>query len=227
MRIAAARWEMEVRPERGGRITSLRLDGHELLDQGIGVDQPTAEGFVEGGAWGWDEIVPNLEPTDALPDHGEAWRLPWRVGRHAPVELSMSCRGRLVPWELTRTIYLRQGSLIVAYTYRNVGKTPHRAYWCAHPLFRYEPGMEVSVDIPRPDEGGSAKVFLPKGSIDRIRLGRVELGWDASVTPNVAIWVCNGDLGGYHQIAVEPATDSPLLAPGKLLRWVFGIAPLD
>src|SRR3989441_3731075 len=75
MRLRSARWDLEVRPERGGRITSLRLEGEELLDQGIGVDQPSAKGFVEGGAWGWDEMVPNVNETDALPDHGEAWRL--------------------------------------------------------------------------------------------------------------------------------------------------------
>ena len=70
VRLRSKRWELESRPERGGRITSLRLDGEELLDQGIGVDQPTAKGFVEGGAWGWDEMVPNVEETDTLPDHG-------------------------------------------------------------------------------------------------------------------------------------------------------------
>ena len=72
-------WRMDIRPERGGRITSLRLRGEELLDQGIGVDQPTAEGFVEAGAWGWDELVPTVEATGTLPDHGEAWRVPWAV----------------------------------------------------------------------------------------------------------------------------------------------------
>ena len=96
-----------MRPERGGRITSLRLDGEELLDQGIGVDQPTANGFVEGGAFGWDEMVPTVEATDMLPDHGEAWRLPWQTLRRAPAEVSMRCRGRVVPWELTRSVYLR------------------------------------------------------------------------------------------------------------------------
>ena len=80
------------------------------------------------------------------------------------------------------------------------------------------------------------------GSVDRVRLrwrsGKaIELGWDAKLTPYVGVWVCNGDLGGYRQIAIEPATGGndrpdpsqppPLLAPGKELRWVFGIAPLD
>jgi hypothetical protein len=76
-------WTLEVRPERGGRITSLRLDGEELLEQGTGVDDAAADGFVEGGASGWDEMVPNVDATEELPDHGEAggWcRGSWRGG---------------------------------------------------------------------------------------------------------------------------------------------------
>ena len=207
---------MEIRPERGGRITSLRLDGEELLDQGIGVDQPTAKGFVEGGAFGWDEMVPNLEPTDTLPDHGEAWRLPWEV----LADGVMRCRGRLVPWELSRRIEL-SAAVFVTYTYRNAGDTPHPAYWCAHPLFKYVPVMDVDAS-----EGASTKLFLPPGAVDRMRVGRVELSWDPSVTPNVAIWMCNGDLGGYRQVAVEPSTASPVLAPGGMLSWWLRITAL-
>ena len=216
MRMADRRWDLEIRPERGGRITSLRLDGEELLDQGIGVDQPTAKGFVAGGAFGWDEIVPNLEPTDALPDHGEAWRLPWEVlGRGV-----MRCQGRLVPWQLERRILIGK-AVDVEYVYRNVGESPHAAYWCAHPLFKYEPGM-----VPNLAEGASTKLFLPRGSIDRMRLGRVEVRWDAALTPDVAVWICNGDLGGYRQIAVEPATASPMLEPGASLSWWLRISAL-
>src|SRR2546423_2551501 len=137
MRLASRRWEIEVRPERGGRITSVRLDGEELLDQGIGVDQPTANGFVEGGAFGWDEMVPTVDATDTLPDHGEAWRLPWTVVDPT----TMSCRGHVVPWQLERTIELGD-SVYVSYRYTNVGEEAHLAYWCAHPLFRYEADMQ-------------------------------------------------------------------------------------
>jgi hypothetical protein len=219
--MAAGRWELEARPERGGRIVSLRLDGEELLDQGIGVDEPTANGFVEGGAFGWDEMVPNLEITDMLPDHGEAWRLPWEVLRPGV----MRCRGRLVPWELERRIVLG-AAVEVAYTYRNLGTEPHGAYWCAHPLFRYEPEMPISIDVPRPEDGRSAKVFLPPASVDRVALGRVEVRWDAVLLPEVAVWVCNGDIGGYRQIAVEPATASPMLGPGDSLAWWLRISAL-
>ena len=235
MRMAAGRWKLEVRPERGGRITSLRLDGDELLDQGIGLDQPTADGFVEGGAQGWDEMVPNVEPTEVLPDHGEAWRLPWTVVSSDSSSCVMTSTGRVLPWRLTRRIAL--GEVVrLDYELANAGSDAIPGYWCAHPLFAYQPGMPVSVDIPRPEEGRSAKVFLAKGSIDRVRVGRVELTWDVSVTPYLAIWVCNGDLGGYRQIAIEPATggrdrpDSdeppPQLKPGGSLRWWLEIRPL-
>ena len=99
LKLAAGRWALAVIPERGGRIASLRLDGEELLDQGIGVDQPTAKGFVEGGAWGWDEMVPTLEPTDTLPDHGEAWRLPWSEVMESSSRSLMQCSGRVLPWQ--------------------------------------------------------------------------------------------------------------------------------
>ena len=230
-----------MRPERGGRITSLRLRGEELLDQGIGVDDPSAPGFVEGGAWGWDEMVPTVDATDSLPDHGEAWRIPWQVTRAAGTELAMRCRGRVVPWELTRAIYLRDGAVVAVYTYRNAGREPHPAYWCAHPLFRFEPDMEIGVPVPHVGEGSSTKVFLPKGYVDRVPLKwpsgtEVQVRWDPELTPYVAVWVCNGDLGGYRQVAIEPATGggdrpdpsqpAPMLGPGKTYRWWLAIEPL-
>jgi galactose mutarotase-like enzyme len=236
MRMATQRWEIEIRPERGGRITSLRLDGEELLDQGIGVDQPTANGFVEAGAFGWDEMVPTVEATGTLPDHGEAWRAPWEVDRDG----AMRARGRVLPWELERRIAL--GAVVrVDYAYRNLGTSSHMAYWCAHPLFRYEPDMEIDLPIPRPVEGRSAKVFLPRASRDQVQLrwrsgAAVQMSWDVNVTPYVGVWVCNGDLGGHRQLAIEPATGgndrpndsapAPLLAPGESLRWWLQIAPI-
>lgn len=231
-------WELEARPERGGRITSLRLRGEELLDQGIGVDDPVAAGFVEGGAWGWDEMVPNVEATDSLPDHGEAWRVPWEVLHEHPASVVMRASGRVVPWELTRTIEVRD-VVHVSYVYRNVGDVPHLAYWCAHPLFRYEDAMEAG--LPPVADGSSHKVFLPKGSAESWRLrwrsgAAVEVSWDRTLTPYVAIWACNGDLGGYRQVAIEPATGGndrpdtlappPRLRPGESFRWWLQIGPL-
>jgi hypothetical protein len=188
-------------------------------------------------------MVPTVDATDELPDHGEAWRVPWQVVRGAGAELSMRCRGQLVPWELTRAIDIRAGAVIFNYTYRNVGSVPHRAYWCAHPLFKYERDMEIDVGIkPRPvPEGQSSKFFLPPGKADHARLRwrggpAIELRWEPKVTPYCGVWICNGDLGGYRQVAIEPATgggdrpDSdeppPLLGPGQTLVWGLQIISL-
>ena len=228
MKLLRGRWGLEVRPERGGRITSLRLDGEDLLEQGIGIDDPRAAGFVAGGAFGWDEMVPTVDAPYTLPDHGEAWRLPWEVGSKAPGSVFMRCAGRVVPWELGRLIELGEDFVRVSYTYTNRGTSPHHAYWCGHPLFRFEAGMEIGVPggsrLARLAEGTSEKEFLPPGSVDRAQLrwrsgAAIELAWDVSVTPYVGVWVCNGDLGGYHQIAIEPATDSSVLRPGETLEW--------
>lgn len=231
VRLAANRWEMVIRPERGGRITSLRLDGEELLDQGIGVDQPTAYGFVEGGAFGWDEMVPNLEPTETLPDHGEAWRVPWEVVDRN----TLRARGRLVPWVLERRIEL-DDAVSLSYVYTNDGEVPHRPFWCGHPLFKLTPDMELPV--PMPEEGSSAKAYLAKASTDSMRLRwgptGIEVAWDRALTPFVSVWVCNGDLGGYRQVAIEPALgghemaepDASLLEPGATMKWWLQIRAL-
>ncbi len=237
MRVSAGPWELTIRPERGGRITSARLRGLELLEQGIGVDEPGAEGFVEAGAWGWDEMVPNVRASGELPDHGEAWRLPWDVLEVGPGSIAMRCRGRVVPWEIERRIQL--GSAVrLSYTYRNAGTVAHHAYWCAHPLFRFEAGMSVGVPggegLGSLAPGTSTKVFLVPGAIDRATLrwasgAAVELAWDPALTPYTGVWVCNGDLGGYRQVAIEPATGgndgpdpdapAPLLEPGGRFAW--------
>lgn len=242
MRIAAGRWGLDVRPERGGRIASLRLDGHELLDQGIGVDQTTADGFVESGAQGWDEMVPNLDPTGVLPDHGEAWRVPWAVVSSDASSCVMTSAGRVVPWRLQRRIVL--GEVVrLDYELSNAGPDAMPGYWCAHPMFRYEMDMVVDAGarLMALAAGKSGKFFLRRGEIDRAQLRwrsgpGIEMRWDRVATPFCGVWICNGDLGGYRQVAIEPATggadrpDSdeppPQLEPGGSLRWWLEIRPL-
>ena len=244
-----------MRPERGGRITSLRLRGEELLDQGIGVDDPKAEGFVAGGASGWDEMVPTVDAAEypgsgpwagtKLPDHGEARRLEWSVIDQSDRHATTRCAGHALPWHLERHVELGQDSVRASYTYENRGDAPLYAYWCAHPLFKYQVGMEIGAEhgdaVAHLPEGASVKRFLRRGSVDRVRLGwttgtAIEIAWDPALTPYVGIWACNGDLGGYRQIAIEPATGGadrphlavppPLLPPGGTYSWWLEIRNL-
>ena len=244
MRVTAGAFELEWRPERGGRITSMRLGGVELLEQGIGADDPRAPDFVAGGAQGWDELVPTVAAAEypeppwlglALPDHGEAWRIGWRVAGPTALEAD----GRLLPWRLRRTLRVLPSGLRFEYEFWNRGHAPLLAYWCAHPLFRFEPGMEVGVpggeELAALPAGATRKLHLRPGSLAEARLGwpasgvAVRLAWDPARLPYVAVWVCNGGLGGYRQLAVEPATGGddhpnletppPRLAPHDSLRW--------
>ena len=246
MRLRGGPWEMEILPERGGRIKSLGLRGAELLDQGVGVDHPTAAGFVDGGAQGWDELVPTVDASTwrgvELPDHGEAWRVPWSVVESDESSCAMECEGRALPWRLERTIEVGE-TVRAAYRLSNTGGAELPAYWCSHILFRYEEGVEVDVGVRlmRFARGKSGKFFLPPGSIDRARLRWpdrtvVELAWDAERAPHCGIWICNGDLGGYRQVAIEPATGggdrpdsdepAPTLQPGESLSWWLEIRAL-
>lgn len=239
-------WDLSVNLQRGGRVTSLRLDGHELLDPGIGVDDPSRDDFVEAGASGWDEMVPTVDTSRypgpgpwagiELPDHGEAWRLPWSLLDESESSATMKCAGVALPWRLERRIELTAGAVRVDYTYTNSGQHPLYAYWCSHILFRYEAGMVVEgvAGFAPPPAGTSSKLHLARGSTSTARLAwsngsAIELAWDPALTPYVGVWTCNGDLGGYHQIAIEPATGGhdhpdpaappPLLAPGDRLEW--------
>ena len=241
---------MEVAPARGGRITSLRLHGVELLDQGIGIDEPAAAGFVESGAQGWDEMIPTVDPSswegEQLPDHGEAWRLPWTVVDAGEDRCLMRCEGRVLPWRLDRRLSLGE-AVRADYSLTNRGAGTIPGYWCSHALFQYEEGMQVVVGTRRMRLAAgtgklSGKFLLPRGATDRARLAWtsgpvVEVRWDGEVAPFCGVWICDGDLGGYRQVAIEPATgggdrpDSdeppPILGPGESLEWWLEVWPLD
>ena len=132
----------------------------------------------------------------------------------------MRCTGRLVPWRLERQIELGE-SVDVRYLYTNVGDRHISAFWCAHPLFKYEPVLGLDLA-----EGTSTKLVMRKASIDRVRLRRVEVSWDPFLSPDVAIWMCNGDLGGYRQIAVEPSWTRESFPPGETYSWWLRISAL-
>ena len=182
-------------PERGGRITSLRLREHELLDLGIGVEDPTAGGFVAAGAWGWDEMVPTLDAADypgpgpwagtPLPDHGEAWRLPWVVSEEARDSGSMECSGHVLPWQLRRRIELTPNAVRLTYAYSNQGAQPLYAYWRIR-FFDSRPGWRSASK----EETGSASclrgpVSSASSGVDR----SIVFAWPGSPAQQ---WRCRG-----------------------------------
>ena len=154
--------EVVIVPRLGGKIaqlTDLRT-GREWL-HGASTSPPEPEyggSFVDHGPSGWDEMIPTIDPcrypvggrwaTRWLPDHGEAWMLPWQVISQGPGSSALTLRveGRVLPYQLTRTTELvGPGKLLLRYRLVNLADEPFACLWAAHPLFRVDEGCRVEL----------------------------------------------------------------------------------
>ena len=147
--IQAGNCFLTVLPALGGKISSLRVGEHELLQAPL---KPLAArthtmGFDDADASGWDECLPSVSAcvveTEAgpieVPDHGDLWRVAWEVVEATGDSNTMRAMCFSMPLELTRSMILRQiGSgwrLSLMYTLANLGSRPLPWAWSAHPLF--------------------------------------------------------------------------------------------
>ena len=102
---------------------------------------------------GWDEMMPTIlacaYPGEGpyhlaeLPDHGEAWTLPWADAGSTADAIDLELMGRALPYRLRRTLSLHDDTLSMAYALRNTGDAPLTYLWAAHPQFACEPGAEI------------------------------------------------------------------------------------
>jgi galactose mutarotase-like enzyme len=180
-------------PEFGGKIASIQVKGHELLQAPLAPLRARSRTmpFDAGDASGWDECLPSVAAcsvqTDAglaeVPDHGDLWRVRWecdefdasdqkvakRDGAKSkpalPVRLQAQCFS--LPLKLERTFELRQSrkgwELELHYTLSNVGRFAVPWSWAAHPLF----AVEAADRIELPD---SMRTLRVEGSAGK-RLG--------------------------------------------------------
>lgn len=167
--ITAGECAVTVLPQFGGKIASIRIGEHELLQTPLAPIAPRTRtmAFDEGDASGWDECLPSVAgckvETDAgtvdVPDHGDLWRVEWEISGqaetsgkendlnadHAPVALTGRCFS--LPLELKRRIDLRMTStgwrMDLSYELRNTGQHPVPWSWAAHPLFAAEEGDRI------------------------------------------------------------------------------------
>jgi len=148
---------VEVMPERGAKITRLRdtAAGREWLEQTRGVLEgpvDAAVDFDDGDLCGWDEMMPTVDPcaypgtTNALADHGDLWRTPWKVETLSATSLTTSVYGSSLPFALTRTIDVGESRVDLHYTLRSSGPDALFILYAAHPLFRYMPGTRIFLD---------------------------------------------------------------------------------
>jgi galactose mutarotase-like enzyme len=141
--------EVEVLPELGGKISSLRRNGAELLQGPLKpytLRTPTMR-FEESDASGFDECLPSVSaceitgPSDTIqiPDHGEFWRLPCQVTYRNVDEVRLTTIGSVLPLRFDRKLKLQGETLQIDYRVENAGKVNTPYVWSAHPLFSVDP----------------------------------------------------------------------------------------
>lgn len=164
-----AAWKLEnetvqviVVPEMGAKIVSL-LDKRNQVEWLVGPGQrpfkPALYGavFTDQDMSGWDEMFPTINACQApaptsdqtvqLPDHGEVWAIPWQRMDADKAALSFSVKGRVLSYELFRTISFHAEDILrFRYRVENQSTSPLPAIWAAHPQFTI---------------GAKAKVILP------------------------------------------------------------------
>ena len=140
--------EVVVLPRRGAKIASLRErpGGREWLEQPAGqLGRPPDYGsaFTDAGLFGWDEMLPTITATSypdgehegaPLPDHGEVWTLPWDTSV-AGEALVCSTAGRVLPYQVRRTMRAVGAGLQLEYELSASGTAPLWLLWAAHPQF--------------------------------------------------------------------------------------------
>lgn len=142
-----------VLPEQGARIVSLlhRPSGREALwsPPGLRALPPPTYGmaFADHPAVGIDECLPNIwadmHAERDLPDHGEAWSVPWEAttGKDR-IETTVTLRQS--PFRLTRRItFVNHTAVALDYALTNTSNAPAPCLWALHPLMTWQPGMRI------------------------------------------------------------------------------------
>ena len=179
-----------VLPRFGGKIASIRVGSHELLQAPLAPIQLRTRTmtFDQADASGWDECLPSVAACSVqtaagqaeIPDHGDLWRVEWaRPGagnrEHEKSADSLNLLGKCfsLPLEVERNIQLteveRGWRLKVDYRVRNCGKYAVPWSWAAHPLFACEKGdriqLPASIHSLRVEGSGGERLGKSGGSV--------------------------------------------------------------
>jgi galactose mutarotase-like enzyme len=147
-----------VRPELGGRITSLKYKGKtEWIAQprASAVPRNIGDNFIRPEIGGWDEMVPTTEACVSLdgrfqlPDHGEVWARAWEVMEQEDKSLSLAVELTTRALRLERVIFLNGNQLRLDYRITNIGAEMTPVFWSAHPLFSGQQITQVKISPKR------------------------------------------------------------------------------
>jgi galactose mutarotase-like enzyme len=146
-------------PQFGGKVSSILVKGHELLQTPLAPFGPRTRtmSFNEGDASGWDECLPSVSgctvetvngPVE-VSDHGDLWRVEWKVLASANGSLTLQGECFSLPLTLLRTITLSQTDkgyrLHADYQVTNTSARETPWAWSAHPGYAAEEGDILSL----------------------------------------------------------------------------------
>ncbi len=156
--IQACECSLSLLPGLGGKIASLRIGQVELLQAPLLPYAPRTPSmsFDQSDASGWDECLPSVGQcsletpagTASVPDHGDLWRVPWKVLERAADSVTLRARCFSLPLQLTRSLIMSTlpGSgfkLQLLYSLTNLGAFDIPWAWSAHPLFAVAPNDRI------------------------------------------------------------------------------------
>ena len=157
--IHAGACSVTVLPLFGGKIASIKLNQHELLQAPLAPLAPRTYTmpFEAGDAGGWDECLPSVGECivqldagpRAIPDHGDLWRIEWKVLSADDTSTVLMADCFSLPLSLRRALTLTEDSagwhIALRYELTNTGDHPVPWSWAAHPLFAAEEGDRIQL----------------------------------------------------------------------------------
>jgi galactose mutarotase-like enzyme len=232
IQIGSPELSLRFEPELGGKWRSLRdlRSGREWFwrNPHLAVEPVRyADSFVEKmDTGGWDEILPSVDPTSEIPDHGDLVGLPWQVESAAADHLSMSVEGRCFPFRFRRAVTVSGAVIRIDYSLEHLGTEPFPWLWCAHPLLPLSPDLRLSAkgsfhvksgfgmagalvgrsinlgELPAfANQAFATKLFSEAGGTDEITASHADgtslrMKWDAERMPFLALWINSGFWSG-------------------------------
>ena len=168
-----------LQPAYGGKVASISVRGHELLQTPLAEVAPRTRtmSFDQGDASGWDECLPSVAECDVtteagaahVPDHGDLWRVEWDVVKAEAASATLRGKCFSLPLELDRTLTLVETTkgwrLETKYTLTNTGAHAVPWSWAAHTLYATDEGdiLELPETISQLWLEGSSGNRLGKG----------------------------------------------------------------
>lgn len=244
--------ELAVVPELGAKIISLKnlQTGREWMwhpPEGLRLfrNRP-GDDFSQSPLVGADECLPTIAACRwqgrELPDHGEAWHVPWQVDGALWRDgiLKTSVRLNPSPFQFERTLELHENEIRLGYRLNNLSAQDEFFIWALHPLLKLQPGDRLELpaatralldgatwvdDVTSavPDKNREKIFAAPIGegraAIRNRATGEyLDFAWNPAENKALGLWLTRGGWHGHHHFALEPTNadhDSLAAAAGQ------------